>query len=165
MIKDKKIKGGNILYKFFKTIEDIIKWIVNTIKWLFSPIFWFTNYLISWFFKSDGAMPCTWSHLYYIAFILAIILFIIENSIILIVRGSTDTLLKKLNMSSFNINYWINFPQFYIVFLYLTLLYKFLNGTLSSVYYYILLIVLILLFQKGLLLQLIYYLTNIWIKI
>ena len=163
MIK-KKLKGGNFIYSIIKLIEDTAQWIIDWFAWLFSPIYSFSNNL-SWLFKPDGAMPCTWSHLYYLAFIFAIILFIIENIIIIFSRASSDLILKNLNLDSFNINQWINFPQFILVLLVFTFLYKFGGGELDIAYLYVLLTVIFLLFQKGIIIQILYLITGIWLKI
>ena len=103
----KTIRGGNFANKVIKTIEDIVQWIFDLINWFLAPIFWFIDYLIRWFFKPDGAMPCTWSHIYFVAFIIAIILFICENSIIILCRALTDNILNYFNIPLFNLNYCI----------------------------------------------------------
>tara|TARA_Y100000741_G_scaffold55027_1_gene37985 strand:+ start:2120 stop:2740 length:621 start_codon:yes stop_codon:yes gene_type:complete len=161
----KTIRGGNFANKVIKTIEDIVQWIFDLINWFLAPIFWFIDYLIRWFFKPDGAMPCTWSHIYFVAFIIAIILFICENSIIILCRSLTDNILNYFNMPSFNLNYWMSFTQFYFVLIFLTFIYKFTKGSLDKGYIYLLISVLTILLQKGLIIQTIYYITGIWISI
>ena len=165
LLNKKTIKGGNFADKVIKTIGDIVQWIFDLINWFLYPIFWLIDYLIGWFFKPDGAMPCTWSHIYFVAFIIAIILFICENSLIILSRALTDNILNYFNMPPFNLNYWMSFIQFYFVLIFLTFIYKFTKGSLDKGYIYILISVLTILLQKGLILQTIYYITNIWISI
>ena len=165
LLNKKIIKGGNFANKVIKTIEDIVQMIFDLINWFLAPIFWFIDYLFRWFFKPDGAMPCTWSHIYFIAFIIAIILFICENSIIILCRALTDNILNYFNMPLFNLNNWMSFVQFYFVLIFLTFLYKFTKGSLDKGYIYLLISVLTILLQKGLILQTIYYITGIWIII
>ena len=164
-LNKKIMTGGNLAHKVVKTIEDTIQWIVNTFNWVFGPIFWFYDYLASWFFKPDGAMPCTWAHVYFLAFIIAILLFIVENGAIILCRAVTDNILNYLNFPAFNLNYWINFVQFNFVLLFLTFSYKFINGNVDIFYLYLLTAVLILLFQKGLIIQTVYFITGVWIKL
>ena len=159
------MKGGNFANKVIKTIGDIVQWIFDLINWFLAPIFWFINYVISWFFKPDGAMPCTWSHIYFVAFIIAIMLFICENSIIILCRALTDNILNYFNIPSFNLNYWMSFVQFYFVLLISAFLYKFIKGSLDKVYIYMLISILTILIQKGLIIQIIYYITGIWFNI
>ena len=141
--KINKIKGGNIAYDIIKTIEEIIQFITNIFTKLISPLFTFIDDIFKKFFKPDGAMPCTWSHLYFIAFTIAILLFIFENILIILCRGSTNFILKTFNLPTFNLNYWINFVQ--------------LN--------FILFTLILFLLQKGLIIQIIYFISGIWIKI
>ena len=92
LLNKKIMTGGNFANKVIKTIEDIVQMFFDLINWFLAPIFWFIDYLIRWFFKPDGAMPCTWSHIYFVAFILAIILFIFENSLIILCRANHNIL-------------------------------------------------------------------------
>lgn len=165
LLNKKTMTGGNFANKVIKTIEDIVQWFFDLINWFLAPIFWFIDYLIRWFFKPDGAMPCTWSHIYFVAFIIAIILFICENSIIILCRALTDNILNYFNMPAFNLNYWMSFIQFYFILLFFTFLYKFIYGNLDKAYIYLLISVLTILLQKGLVIQTIYYITGIWINI
>ena len=165
LLNKKTIKGGNFANKVIKTIEDIVQWIFDLINWFLYPIFWFIDYLIGWFFKPEGAMPCTWSHIYFVAFIIAIILFICENIIIILCRALTDNILNYFNIPLFNLNYWMSFIQFYFVLIFLAFIYKFTKGSLDKGYIYMLISVLIILLQKGLIIQTIYHITGIWISI
>lgn len=165
LLNKKTIKGGNFANKVIKTIEDIVQWIFDLINWFLYPIFWFIDYLIGWFFKPEGAMPCTWSHIYFVAFIIAIILFICENIIIILCRALTDNILNYFNIPLFNLNYWMSFIQFYFVLIFLTFIYKFTKGSLDKGYIYMLISVLTILLQKGLIIQTIYHITGIWISI
>ena len=110
-------------------------------------------------------MPCTWSHVYFLAFIIAILLFIVENGAIVVCRAATDNILNYLNFPAFNLNYWISFVQFNFVLLFLTFSYKFINGNVDIFYLYLLTAVLILLFQKGLIIQIVYFITGVWIRL
>ena len=165
LLNKKTMTGGNFANKVIKTIEDIVQFVFDLINWFLAPIFWFIDYLIRWFFKPDGAMPCTWSHIYFVAFILAIILFIFENSSIILCRALTDNILNYFNIPAFNLNYWMSFIQFYFILLFFTFLYKFKYGSLDKKYVYLLISVLTILLQKGLILQTIYYITGLWISI
>ena len=165
MIKQKKQINGGDIYKIIKTIEDMINYISNIFSFLLKPIFWFLDYVIDYFFKPDGAMPYTWSHIYYFAFIIAIILFVCENIIIVFLRGSTDYIFRILNINSFNINHWIKFYQLNFILLYLTLFYKFRYGILDNTYFIVLLSIITLLFQKGLIMQVLYQISGLWINI
>ena len=101
-------------------------------------------------------MPCTWSHIYFIAFIIAIILFVCENSAIIICRAATDNILNYFNFSAFNLNYWISFIQFYFVLLFVTLFYKFIYGNIDKEYLYTLIYIRFTT-TKGLIIQTIFY--------
>ena len=110
-------------------------------------------------------MPCTWSHLYFIAFTIAILLFIFENILIILCRGSTNFILKTFNLPTFNLNYWINFVQLNFILLFYTFIYKFSNKNIDNKYFYILFTLILFLLQKGLIIQIIYFISGIWIKI
>ena len=164
-LNKKKITGGNTSNKIVKTVNDIIQWVIDTYNWTFGPIFWFIDYLASWLFKPDGAMPCTWNHIYFFGFIIAILLFIFENSLIVSCRLVSDNILNYLNLPAFNLNYWISFIQLNFVLLFLTFAYKFINGYIDILYIYLLIAVLFLLFQKGLIIQTIYFISGVWINL
>jgi hypothetical protein len=114
------------------------------------------------FFKPDGTLPLSFAHVGLFGFTLAILLFLYENITIILFRSLTDTFISFFKIEIINnINHWVNFRFFNLFLIFYLLIYKFKVGYINSKAYYTILIVLIILFTKGILKNVITYLTGI----
>lgn len=159
----KKISGGSI-QDVIDFMTFIFKLGFNIIFFFLRPIFLLINDFIIWYFKPDGAMPMTFTHISFFGFFIAILLFMGENILVLFIRFITDILFKYIFLSnySFNLDFWIKLYQLNFVLLFYTLFYKFFVGKLNLFYLYTIIGVVAVLFQKGLNYQILYGITGIW---
>lgn len=136
----KKTFGGDIIetmQSFTEISFKIIKLIYTPWIWMYSTI----NYIL---FRPKSSMPMTKIHMYYLALIIAILLFLFENIIIMLFKYITSKIYLNIN-----INNWINFPILYFIMLFYTLFFIFISGTFNKFYLLSLYIIIIILFIIG----------------